>query len=298
MSENFLNIGEILQSLRVNKGIALEELAEDICSVEELDLMEKNKQVPTIDQLFMLANKLNVKLSDFFDFTSADSASYVSAVSGLINKYKRERNYKAIDEIVQREKVNPLFNFPSSQQFLLWNEAICLYYLSEPQIRDKETSVKMLNEALDITNPLRKGLSEREIEIKMSIAIIEKDHMNFEGAITILKEILEDIDKFPALAEPQIRLRALFGLSQSLSRLNKFEESLIYSEKGIKQCINDEVLYLLGEFLYQSASNNLALDNKKLGIDYLNKALNIFKLQENHAFSNFVENELEKLSKE
>jgi len=104
MNENFVNIGEILQSLRVNKGLTLEVLAEDICSVEELDLMEKNKQVPTIDQLFMLANKLNVKLSDFFDFTSADSASYVSAVSGLINKYKRERNYNAIIEIVHREK--------------------------------------------------------------------------------------------------------------------------------------------------------------------------------------------------
>ncbi|MBS4219848.1 helix-turn-helix domain-containing protein [Bacillus sp. FJAT-49711] len=296
MSENFVNIGEILQSLRINKGLAIEELAEDICSVEELDLMEKNKQVPTIDQLFRLANKLNVKLSDFFDFTSADSASYVSAVSGLINKYKRERNYKAINEIVQREKNNPLFNFPSSQQFLLWNEAICLYYLAEKDSRDNETSISMLNEALDMTNPTRKGLSEREIEIKMSIAIIEKDHMNFEKAISILKEILEDIDILPALAEPQIRLRALFGLSQSLSRLNKFEESLIYSEKGIKQCINDEVLYLLGEFLYQTALNYIAIDNRTEGINHLNNALNIFKLQENDSFSKHVESVMENLA--
>jgi len=296
MSEIFLNIGEILESLRINKGLALEELAEDICSVEELDLMEKNKQLPTIDQLFRLANKLNVKLSDFFDFTSADSASYVTAVSELINKHRRERNYKAIHEIVQREKNNPLFNFPSSQQFLLWHEAICLYYLVDPDKRDKKTSVRMLNEALDLTNPTRKGLSEREIEIKMAIALIEKDDLNFEEAISKLKEILEDIDKLPALAEPQIRLRALFGLSQSLSKLNKFEESLIYSEKGIKQCINDEVIYLLGEFLYQTASNNLAMDNKKEGIKYLTKALHIFNLQENSRLSNLVETQLEILS--
>ncbi|MBS4201885.1 helix-turn-helix transcriptional regulator [Bacillus sp. FJAT-49732] len=296
MGENFINIGEILQSLRVNKGLAIDELAEGICSVEELDLMEKNKQVPTIDQLFRLANKLNVKLSDFFDFTSADSASYVSAVSGLINKYRRERNYKAINEIVQREKNNPLFNFSSSQQFLLWHEAICLYNLAEPGKRDKQSSILMLNDALDMTNPLRKGLSEREIEIKMAIALIEKDDMNFEEAITLLKEILEDIDKLPALAEPQLRLRVLFGLSQSLSRLEEFEESLIYSEKGIQQCINDDVLYLLGEFLYQTASNNLALDNKERGIKYLTKALNIFNLQENKVFSSLVEAELEKLS--
>ncbi|MCR2822178.1 helix-turn-helix domain-containing protein [Lederbergia panacisoli] len=276
MNENFVNIGEILQSLRINKGLAIEELAEDICSVEELDLMEKNKQVPTIDQLFRLANKLNVKLSDFFDFTSADSASYVSAVSGLINKYRRELNYKAINEIVQREKNNPLFNFPSSQQFLLWHEAICLYYLADPEKRDKKVSVRMLNEALDLTNPIRKGLSEREIEIKMAIALIEKDDLNFEEAISLLKGILEDIEMLPSLAVPQIRLRALYGLSQSLASINNFNESLIYSEKGIRQCINDEVIYLLGEFLYQTASNYLAFDNKKEGIKYLTKALHIF----------------------
>lgn len=297
MNENFVNIGEILQSLRVNKGLALEELAEGICSVEELDLMEKNKQVPTIDQLFMLANKLNVKLSDFFDFTSADSASYVSAVSGLINKYRRERNYKAIHEIVQREKDNPLFNFPSSQQFLLWHEAICLYYLADPDKRDKKTSIRMLNEALDLTNPSRKGFSEREIEIKMAIALIEKDDLNFEVAISILKEILEDIDKLPELSEPQVRLRALFGLSQSLSSIDKYEESLIYSEKGIQQCINDEVLYLLGEFLYQTSLNNVELGNKEKGIEYLIKSINIFELQGNEVFCKILKSELERLTK-
>ncbi|MBS4205725.1 helix-turn-helix domain-containing protein [Lederbergia citrea] len=297
MGEIFVNIGEILQSLRVYKGLTKEELAEDICSVEELDLFEKNKQDPTIDQLIRFVNKLNVQLSDFFDFTSADSISYVSAVTGLINRYKRERNYQAIHEIVEREKKNPLFNMPSGKQFLLWHEAICLYYLTDLEKRDKDRSIGMLYEAIDITNPSRKGLSERENEIKMSIAIIEKDDLNFEESITILKEIMEDIDQLPALAEPHTRLRALFGLSQSLSKVKRFEESLYYSEKGIKQCINDEVLYLLGEFLYQTALNHLELGNKHEVIESLTKSLHVFNLQQNKAFSNIVETELEKLSK-
>ncbi|MBS4179067.1 helix-turn-helix domain-containing protein [Lederbergia citrea] len=296
MGEIFVNIGEILQSLRVYKGLTKEELAEDICSVEELDLFEKNKQNPTIDQLIRFVNKLNVQLSDFFDFTSADSISYVSAVTGLINRYKRERNYQAIHEIVEREKKNPLFNMPSGKQFLLWHEAICFYYLSNPENRDKDRSIGMLNEAIRITNPSGKGLSERENEIKMAIAILEKDDLNFEKSITILKEIIEDIDQLPALAEPHTRLRALFGLSQSLSKLKRFEESLIYSEKGIKQCINDEILYLLGEFLYQTALNHIALDNNIVGIDFLRKSIQIFNIQNRKMLSNIAEEQLANLT--
>lgn|SRR5690606_9961638 len=298
MGESFVNIGEILQSLRKYKGMSLADLAEDICTVEELTLIEKNKQVPTIDELFRLANKLNVNLSDFFDFTSADSISYVSAVSGLIKKFKRDRNYQAIYEIVQREKNNPLFNFSSSKQYLLWHEAICLYYLASPKEREKEKSIQMLIEAIEMTNPSKKGLTEQEIEIKMSIALIEKDDANVKQAIVLLKEILDDIEKLPSLADPHIRLRALFGLSQSLAKIGEYEQSLHYSEKGIQQCINDEVLYLLGEFLYQSAFNNIELGIKDKAIEYLTKSHNVFTLQQNKKFIKLVESGMEILSKQ
>ena len=218
MDEQFINIGEILQSLRIYKGYNLEELAKDACSVEELQLIEKNEMNPTIDQLFKFANNLNVQITDFFEFASAGSINYVSAVNDLINRYKRERNYKTINQIIQREKENPLFNFPVGQQFLLWHEAICLYYLAEPEDRDKNHSIQLLNDAIKITNPSSKGLTEREIEIKMSLALIEKDDLHYEKAIEILKEIIEDIDKLPKLTDPKVRLRALFGLAQSLSK--------------------------------------------------------------------------------
>ncbi|MFC5463628.1 helix-turn-helix domain-containing protein [Lederbergia graminis] len=295
MGESFVNIGEILQSLRKYKGMSLADLAEDICTVEELTLIEKNKQVPTIDELFRLANKLNVNLSDFFDFTSADSMSYVSAVSGLIKKFKRDRNYQAIYEIVQREKKNPLFNFPSSKQFLHWHEAICLYYLADSNNRNKQSSISMLIEAIELTNPSKKGLTEQEIEIKMSIALIEKDDQCFEKAITLLKEILDDMEKLPSLSDPQVKLRALFGLAQSLTRIEKYDESLKYCEKGIQQCINDEILYLLGEFLYQAGLNYKHIGKIELSRETLNKSLQVFKLQEKENLTKLVEKELEKI---
>jgi transcriptional regulator with XRE-family HTH domain len=295
MGIEHVNLGEILNALRVYKGMSAEEVAQGICSPEDLLQFEKNKKYPAIDQLYNIASKLNVELIQFFDFAAAGSYNYVTAVFDLVKKYKRERNYTAIYEIVNREKINPLFNLPSSRQFLLWHEAVCLYYLGEAGNRKKKQAVQMLHEALRLTNPARKGLTEREVEILIAIALIEKDDQQYETAISFLREALDALEELPVVSDSRVWLRALFGISQSLSNLGRFEESLIYSNKGISQCINDEMMYLFGEFYYQSGLNYIEIGNLQKGKDFWEKSIQAFTLQNNEKFVNLVSSELEKL---
>ncbi len=296
MTISYINFGEILRSLRLYKGMSAEDVAKDICSTEDLHQFEKDKKYPTIDQLYKIASKLNVEPLHFFDFAAAGSANYVTAVFDLIKKYKRDRNYKAISEIVEQEKGNPLFNLPSSKQFLLWHEAICLYYLGEPGEKEAKRTIKMLYQAIELTNPSMKGLTEREIEILIAIALIEKDSSNYREAISLLKEALNAMEELPMISDPRVQLRALFGLAQSLSNSENYSESLIYSNKGLSQCINDEIMYLFGEFYYQSAHNYILMGNIEKGKEYLQKSIQIFDLQRNDQFVNLVKSELKKIS--
>ena len=295
MGTENINFGEILHSLRVYKGIEIKELAQGVCSEEDLIEIEKNKKYPALDQIYSLAEKLNVEVSDFFDFASAGSVNYVSAVFDLIEKYKRDRNYSAIHDIVIREKENPIFSHPSSKQFLLWHEAISEYYLEGESKGNKDQVIKKLYDAIEITNPSRKGLTEREIEILVAIALIEKDASNFDNSINLLKEAIEDMDNLPSMSDPRVRLRALFGLSQALSGLERYEESLIYSQKGISQCINDEVMYLFGEFFYQTGCNYIDLGNIPEGKECLKKSLQVFEIQNNTKYVQFLKQEMEKV---
>lgn len=295
MGSEYVNLGEILKSLRIYKGMSVDELARDICSPEDLLLFEKNKKYPAIDQLYQIASKLNVEVIQFFDFATAGSFNYVSAVFDLIKKYKRERNYQAIYDMVKHEKHNPLFNMPSNKQFLLWHEAVCIYYLGGKEQRGKERAVQMLHEALKLTNPARKGLTEREIEILIAIALIEKDDLQYDEAVKLLREALDALEELPVVSDPRVWLRALFGMSQSLTNLGRFEESLIYSNKGISHCINDEIMYLFGEFYYQSGLNYIGIGNLQKGKDFWEKSIQAFTLQENESFVHLVNLELEKL---
>lgn len=142
------NFGKILRSSRVFKGLTEAQLAEGICSEEDIVQFEKEEKYPTIDQLLKMATKLEVELNHFFDIASTDTYNYAIAVTELIKKYKRERDYAAINEIIQKEQDNPLFKHTSYNQFLVWHQGICAYYLED----DRQKSIDLLVQALDMTH--------------------------------------------------------------------------------------------------------------------------------------------------
>ena len=287
------SFGEILKSLRVFKGFTIPKLAEGICSEEDMDQFEKEEKYPTIDQLYKIALKLNVDLNHFFDIASTDTYNYAFAVMQLINKYKRDRDYAAINGILQKEKDNPLFKHTSFRQFLMWHEGICTNYLEE----DKNKSVAMLYEALTLTNPEKKNLTEREIEILTSIAIVEKDNGNLDQAVEVFQEALNNLTELSQVLDSSIWLKILYGLAQALSKLEKYEESLIYCSKGIDNCIYEENMYLFGELHYQTGMNYIKSGKLSEGKEYLEKAITIFRLQQNEKFASLVITEMEKLLK-
>ena len=287
------NFGEILRSSRVFKGLTEAQLAEGICSEDDIILFEKEEKYPTIDQLFKMASKLDVELNHFFDIASTDTYNYAIAVTELVKKYKRERDYAAIHEIVQKEQDNPLFKHTSFKQFLVWHQGICTYYLEG----DRQKSIDLLGKALEMTHQEPAGMSEREIEILTSMAIIEKDSGNLDKAVELFQNALNELTGLPQVLDSSIWLRILYGLAQALSKLERYEESLIYCSKGIDNCIYEENMYLFGELYYQTGMNFIKLGKENKGKEYLEKAIMIFKLQQNEKFASLVMDEMGKLLK-
>ncbi|WP_415814553.1 hypothetical protein [Mesobacillus thioparans] len=287
------NFGKILKSSRIFKGLTEAQLAAGICSEEDIIQFEQEEKYPTIDQLYKMASRLEVELNHFFDIASTDTYNYAIAVTELIKKYKRERDYAAINEIIQKEQDNPLFKHTSFNQFLIWHEGICTYYLEE----DKQKSITLLEQALAMTHKEQALMTEREIEILTSMAIIEKDSGDLDTAVNLFRNALNQLTELPQVQDSSIWLRILYGLAQALSKQEKYEESLIYCSKGIDNCIYEENMYLFGELYYQTGMNFIKLGKENKGKEYLEKAIMIFKLQQNDKFASLVSTEMEKLLK-
>ncbi len=286
-----LNLGEVIDVLMKYKGVSVEELVKNICSVEDMLLFQSNKKYPTIEQLNKFAEKLNVDINYFFNLSSSGSFDYSISIINLIEKYKRKRNYKEIYNIIINEKENPAFLNRLNRQYLVWHEGICIFYLK----RNKCKAISILNQAIDITNPLRKNLTEREIEILTSIAIIEKDDLNYSVALDLFIDAYNYLKQLPHIIDPRVTLKVLYALSQLLTRLKRYEDSLMYCLEGISVCRNYEQLYLFGEFYYQTGENYIRIGDKEKGREYIDKSINIFELQNNTEYVELVKKELEYL---
>ncbi|WNS75232.1 hypothetical protein RRV45_20535 [Bacillus sp. DTU_2020_1000418_1_SI_GHA_SEK_038] len=283
--------GEILQSFRQYKNLTVEELAEGICTVDELISFEKERSYPTIDVLYKFSKKLDMELTYFFDIASKTTVHYPNAVIQLIEKFKRDRNYEAINNIIQQEEESPLFNQKSLKQYLMWHQGICYYYLDG----NADKAFDTLSKAISLTNPKRISLSEREIEILTSIGIIFREIQNHRSAITIFNEALSNIDKLPHILNMKGKLRILFGLSQALTGLNEYENSISYCQEGLNLCINEELLYLFNEFHYQIGHNYVKLGEIEKGKYYLDECLHLLKLERKTKLLSIMESEIDKL---
>ncbi|MFE8701726.1 hypothetical protein ACFYKX_14065 [Cytobacillus sp. FJAT-54145] len=291
MSIEEYNFGEALSSLRKMKGVSTEDLAEGICTEEDLILFEKELKYPTIKQVHDLARKLHIDLRYLYDMATKSRDNYSVAIMEIINRYKRERDYQTIYNIIQKEKENPLFKITALQQFLLWHEGICIYYLES----NIEAAIDKFDQAIILTNPLQESLTEREVEVLTSKGIIYKEEERYKEAIAVFKDALTNIENLPYLIDKRVLLKVLFGLTQVLTEEGQYAESLTYSMKGLNLCLHDEQLFLLAEFHYQTGENYIKLGNKEEGKQYIEKSIEILLLEKNEKFATLFKKELDKL---
>ena len=119
-------------------------------------------------------------------------------------------------------------------------------------------ALTLLNNALKITVTNVDCLSEREIDIMQSIAILYAEIKEYEKSINILK-MFKNFDNLDFPRDKEIKLKVVFNLTKCLNLMDQYEESIKYSDKGMKIAINLNTLYLLGELYYFKASNLLKL---------------------------------------
>jgi transcriptional regulator with XRE-family HTH domain len=282
--------GEVLKSFREYKEMSLKELADNICTVEELISFEKGSVYPTLDTCFQLAMKLNVELTYILEIISKTNINYPIKIMKIIDRYKRERNYEAVYNIVRIEQKNPLFSQLQLKQYLLWHLGICTFYVE----KDFDKAIELLYQAIELTNPSKKNLYENEIEILTSIALLFYDTQEYQVAMTIFMEVLADLDKLPNLCNSLIKLKILFGLSQSLTELGEYQQSISYCEKGIELCTSEEKLFLLLEFHYQLGENYAKLGECTKANDNFNKCLFLLKLERKEKLYEIIEKEIAK----
>ncbi|HDR4465519.1 TPA: helix-turn-helix domain-containing protein, partial [Bacillus cereus] len=267
------------KELRIKKNISQSDLCHGICSQSQISKIEKGVIYPSSILLYQLSERLGVDPNSIFALTQNKKLKYTENVKYVMRDCIRQHQYKELYEIVTREKYTNNFQTKEDKQFLIWHEAIAIYCVNN----STKVALTLLNNALKLTVTNIDFLSEREIDILHTMAILHAENKEYKKSITILKRCLNNFNKLDFPRDKEIKLKIIYNLAKNLSYIYQYEEAIKYIDKGIQLAINLNTFYLLGELYYGKGSNLLKLKqyNEEDVANNMKKSLFIFELTKN-----------------
>ena len=284
-------LGKSISDLRRSLGLTQNELAENICTQAQISTIEKGEVMPSAEMIFQIASQLGVDVNYFFTIAGSPRVDFVEETISEIRKSIYKRNYEEVINLINGVKSHPLFQSKIHQQFFLWHQGICKFYLD----KNSEHALELLNQALHLTVKNKDKLTEREIEILNSIGIIHVEQHAYEQAILYYTQALDHIKFLPYLKDKQIKARITYNLAKALTKVGSYKKSIEICDQGINSNIENLSLYTLGELHYQKGVSLFKLGKQHEGIEYMNKAIFLFKIQKNDLFVEYIQDEIRQL---
>ncbi|MGM0754095.1 MAG: helix-turn-helix domain-containing protein [Bacillota bacterium] len=285
-------IGTKIKELRKVVGLTQGELADGICTQALISRIEKGDIYPSATSLYQISKKLGVDVNYFFEIGMTPRLDYVKEVERQLKKLRVKLKYDEIIEIVKTEEKNPLFlKDETNLQLLYWHKGI---YMIEVK-KDRETALQILEEALSLTLDIKKAMSEREMNILISMGILEFGRNNYEKALEIYHKVNDALKYNDQLIDKSIKTRLLYNTARVLTRLGKYQESIEYCEEGIRWIIEEETLYGFAQLNYHIGYNLELQERYKEALPYLDKAAMLFDIQFNQKLTAFILEKKEEL---
>jgi transcriptional regulator with XRE-family HTH domain len=289
---DFAAVGKKIKELRKNSGLSQEDLAEGVCTQAQISKIEKGDVFPYASTLYQISQKLGVDVNYFFDIGTTPRLDYVQEVFQQLLILRRSLRFEEMMDIVRAEEHNPLFiQNNKNLQLLLWHKGIYLYEVK----KDLDSSVKILREAINITNVKGKILQERDLEILLSLGAIYFNE-DIDKALEVFEDIKGHLQLLPHLNNYAIKTRLLYNLARVLTRLERIDESNRYCEEAIKWALQKDSLYLLGEVHYHIGYNLELLNQPQKAKAYMEKALIVFELQQDDKYTKFIKGKIKELT--
>ncbi|PFG04646.1 helix-turn-helix domain-containing protein [Bacillus sp. es.034] len=285
-------IGKKIKELRQGVDITQGELAEGICTQALISRIEKGETDPNATALYQISKRLGVDVNYFFEIGTTPRLDYVKEVERQLRQLRKKHLYKEMIEMVKAEEHNPLFQQKENLQLLYWHKGIYLFEVE----RKSEEGLSLLRNALSLTSEGKKALSEREMEILLTIGGFYVGMEDYLEALNYYNQVRDAVRTNRQLNDKSIKTRLLYNVARALTRLGRYEESIDHCREGIKWCIEEEHLYGFAQLHYH-IGYNFELEGKiEQALSYIDTSILLFESLKNHEHTAFLTKKKEELS--
>ena len=281
-------IGAQIKELRKHFGISQKELCRDICSQSFISRIESGDLSPSAHLLYRLSMRLGIDMNYFLESIYVSRMDYVQEVLLQLSESLKKKKYEQVKNLVDHERDNPLFKYGKNKQELLWYEAIYLYKVHH----DFDQARMLLDEALSMRQTTMKSHSEKEIEMYLTKANIYTELGDFDGALSLYKDIMTFLNQLPAVRHKILFIKVYYNYSRSLYLNGELDESLKYAQKGIRECNERRILYGMGELYFQMGKIYRDLSDKEHSLHYYEKAKMVSQLIDDEDLMEICESQM------
>ncbi|MGG1630224.1 helix-turn-helix domain-containing protein [Rossellomorea sp. NRS-1567] len=287
-------IGKKIKELRKVVGLTQGDLAEGICTQALISRIEKGDIYPSATALYQISQKLGVDVNYFFEIGTTPRLDYVKEVERQLRNLRVKLMYDEMIEMVRTEEKNPLFfRNQTNLQLLYWHKSIYIFEIE----KDRDAGLALLKTALSLTMNKKRAMTEREIEIHMTLGVFEYGNGHLEKSLTLYEEVRSALQSSTQLNDKSIKTRLLYNIARTLTRLGKYKESNSYCNQAIKWCLEEEHLFGLGELYYHTGYNYELEGELEKALSYINKSILIFDMYGDNRYHQYLQKKREEISR-
>ena len=147
--ENNITIGEIIKHYRLQKKLSQEKLAQGICDRKYISHIELDKQIPTLDIVNQLSERLGVNLYETYALMLRHHDIETHNKIELLNQHFSSRNISKLRELIQHYEQLTEFQYGEPHLHLEHAKSMCVSWESQ----NYEEVIKISLQALSTKEP-------------------------------------------------------------------------------------------------------------------------------------------------
>lgn len=273
----------LISELRKQKGFSQEKLAEGICDRRTISYIENGSISPSKFIFERLMQRLLVEPKRFSSYISSKAEMRFEDIKHQITQLLRERNNEEIEVMLKSlEEDKSLKNNKFVAQYIMktrawilaggmdWHNAFDAGLLS---LLDR--AIRMTVESFDINNIRNELYTVVEIDLIRMLGILKLYTGEKEEALKIFLDIEALINTGYIYAEDIAGAYTSLLVSEAKCYrwLDKYDDALATSERGLKVCIESGEYHTIPWLLYQKASALYWLGDNKQSLEIFNEAI-------------------------
>lgn len=271
-------IGTAISKIRKHKGMTQDQLAAGICAVRQLFRIEHNHNSPSAYILSELSYRLGNELFDYIPYSTVEEVYELKQLIDELMRLFNQHDHQAVYDLMNTSELLINTKCNHARMELKWLRGSLSHYI-EVDVEVNENyhldTLRIMYDINGISDIFQHNLKPWDYRILNSLIVyyLSKKN-NYALAEQLLLECIKNFENNHIKITDSSYPRFIYNLSRLYLNLDKLEQSLVYSQKGIDHLLgNGSIAYLPdlynlhGRALYQQGHED---EGRECLLNYVN----------------------------